>query len=274
MSRAVAIARELWMGYWRGMRRYHRFEVRGLQHILGSGPAMIVGYHGQPGARDLIMLQELLLREHGETTYAVTHDAVFRIPLLRDLAEGMELVSRERGAIADIIERGEKLIVAPGGIREAWSTVRDRYRLRWRQSGYLKLALRHGLPIIPVVGAGAGDAFYSAYDAYRFWKPIWKRTGLPEGFGLYLGIGPCGLWPFSPPFPARIVQYAGAPIDLIAEFGEHGKIDPDDRAALDRINQQIAARMQDMLDRARAELRGRHHGPEFEELTWVDDLRA
>jgi 1-acyl-sn-glycerol-3-phosphate acyltransferase len=267
----ATLARAAWMGYWRWMRRYHRFEVRGLTHLLGAGSAMIVGYHGQPGARDLIMLQELLLREHGQVTYAVAHDAIFRVPLLRDLAAGMEMVSRDRATIARVVARGEKLVISPGGIREAWSRPRDRYRLRWQRTGYLKLALAHGLPIIPVAGVGSGDAFYSVYDAYRWWKPIWDRTGLPEGFGVYLGLGPLGLWPFTPPFPARIVQYVGAPIDLQAELGP---IDVNDARALAIANERVRGRVQQLLDRGRAETRARSDGPELEEVRWVNDLET
>jgi len=251
------------------MRKYHRFEVRGLEHILRLGRAMIVGYHGKPGARDMIMLQMLLLQKYGQPTHAIAHDMIFHVPILCHLAKGMELVSRDREAIAKIVARGEKLVVTPGGIEEAWSTVTERYRLKWRRMGYLRLAIEHKLPIIPVVGVGSGDAFYALYDAYRFWKPVWDRSKLPEKAGLYLGLGPLGLWPFTPPFPVRIVQFVGPPIDLEMTYGH---IDVDDRKALAVIHQKVTAIVQDMLDRARAEVTGRTTGPEFGELRWVNQL--
>jgi 1-acyl-sn-glycerol-3-phosphate acyltransferase len=266
MMVGTLLARAAWTRYWQWMRKYHQFEVRGLEHVLGTRSAMIVGHHGKPGARDLIMLQMLLLHEYGEVTHAITNDMVFRIPVLQALASGMSLVSRDREALARVIGRGEKLVVTPGGVEEAWATVAQRYRVKWRRTGYLRLALAHKLPLIPVVATGSSDAFFALYDAYRIWKPLWERAKLPDGTGLYLGVGPLGLWPLTPPFPVRIVQFVGAPIDLQRTFG---RVDPRDREAVQTIHERITGQVQDMLDRARAEVRGRTTGPEFEELTWI-----
>ena len=290
MTLAASAGHVAWTGYWQMMRRYHRFEVRawphredddgfkGLENVLDCpGPALIVGYHGKPGARDLIMLQTLLLTEYGQRTHAVTHDLVFRIPVVRGLAEGMQLVARNPESIAAAVGRGEKLVVAPGGIREAWASFRDRYKIQWQSLGYLKLAARYRLPIIPVAGVGSGDAFYGAYDAYRLWKPAWDRFHLPVGTGVWLGVGPFGLWPLSPPFPARISQYIGAPISL----ADHGLDGPDVHARFDEpavkeranaFHHHLAGQIQQMLDDGLAAARGR--APAAETRTWVDQISA
>jgi hypothetical protein len=258
-------AREAWTAYWQAMRLYHRFEVRGLENLLHiRGPAMIVGYHGKPGARDLIMLQTLLLREHGQVTYAVVHDLAVALPGMRTVGEGMMMVERDPEAIAAVVARGEKLVVAPGGLYEAWGSFRERYRVSWRGIGYLKLAAKHDLPVVPVAGVGVDDAFYGAFNGYRVWKPVWERLHLPPGTGAWLGLGPAGFWPFSPPFPARIVQHIGSPTSL-SRAGVRG---PDDVEGLTRVHQELAARVQLMLDRGRAEARGRTTG--HEEPEWVD----
>jgi len=168
-----------WGGYWDLMRKYHRFEVRGLEHILNHrGPALIVGYHGKPGARDLIMLQTQLLREHGMVTHAVTHDMMLRLPFVRSAALGMQLIGRDPASIEAAVKRKEKLVVTPGGIEEAWGSFRDRYTVKWRRRlGYLKLAIEHKLPIIPVGAVGVDDAFYGLYNAYEIWKPLGTATG-------------------------------------------------------------------------------------------------
>ena len=40
-----------------------------------------------------------------------------------------------------------------------------------------------------------GAQVYGLFDAYQFWK----RVGVPAGMGIWLGLGPLGLWPFTPP---------------------------------------------------------------------------
>jgi hypothetical protein len=287
---AESAGRLAWTGYWQLMRRYHRFEVRawphqpdddgfkGLEYIRGcSGPAMIVGYHGKPGARDMIMLQTLLLTEYGERTHAITHDMVFRIPVVRDLAEGMQLVPRDPESIAAAVGRGEKLVITPGGIQEAWASYRDRYKLKWSRLGYLKLALRYRLPIIPVAGVGSGSAFYGAYDAYRVWKPAWDRYGLPEGTGFWVGVGPLGVWPFTPPFPARISQYVGAPISV----ADHGLDEPDLHERFDDpvvkqkvigLHHHLVAQIQQMLDDGLNAARCR--APDGEPRKWIDQIKS
>jgi hypothetical protein len=200
---------------------------------------------------------------------------MFRLPVVRGLAEGMQLIPRNRDAIAAAVARGEKLVIAPGGIREAWASYRDRYKVQWQSLGYLKLALRYRLPIIPVAGVGSGSAFYGAYDAYRMWKPAWERYGLPEGTGVWVGVGALGVWPLSPPFPARISQYVGAPISL----ADHGLGEPDlherfdDPAVLQKaeaFHNYLSGRVQQMLDDGRAAARNR--APDGEPRTWVDQI--
>ena len=262
-------SRWAWTSYWQLMRRYHRFEVHGLENILRlRGPAMLVGYHGKPGARDLIMLQTLLWCEHGEVTHAIAHDLAFAIPGIRAIGEGLMMVQRDPEAIGDVVARGEKLVITPGGIVEAWGSFRDRDRVQWKGLGYLKLAARYRLPIIPVAGVGTDDAFIGLYNGYRVWKPIWDALHLPPGAGVWMGLGPMGVWPFTPPFPARIVQYIGAPIDL----SEQGVAGPDDDERLKRVHERLVATVQGMLDRGRARARGRNRAGE--EPAWVDQTTS
>jgi hypothetical protein len=263
-------ARQVWTGYWQLMRRYHRFEIHGLEQVLRiRGSAVLAGYHGKPGARDLIMLQTLLLREYGEVTRAIIHDAAFFLPALREMGDGMLLIDRDKASIAGAVARGEKLVIAPGGIAEAWGSFRNRHRVGWKSLGYLRLAAQHRLPVFPIAGVGVDDAFLSLYDAYRVWKPIWDRLRLPAGTGIWVGVGPFGLWPFTPPFPVRIVQHVGAPIHLEAE----GVTSPDDVEGLTRVHAKVTAMVQQLLDRGEARARGRAAPDPGEAIRWIDQSK-
>jgi 1-acyl-sn-glycerol-3-phosphate acyltransferase len=261
MTGASFVAQNAWMGYWQAMRRYHRFEVRGLEHVLGLGPALLVGYHGRPGARDLCMLQATLLFDYGQSTRAVAHDLVFKIPGVPAIADGFAFVSRRREDIARAVASGHKLVVAPGGLAEAWGSFRRPYRVRWGEGvGYLRLAIEHRLPIVPLGATGVDEAFYGMFDAYE----LWKRVGAPAGVGVWLGVGPLGIWPFTPPFPTRIIQYVAPPIDLRAE----GLDESSSKEQLLGVHGRISAIVQGLLDRGQAETRGRTWAAQT--VRWVD----
>lgn len=235
-------ARALWLGYWNAMRRYHRYEVEGLAHVERAGPALIVGYHGRPVAHDLSMLMALLHERHGAMPHPVVHAAFDHNPVLRAVVEGMGGVTGDGDALRAALARGEKVIVTPGGTREGCRSVRHRYRVEWGgRLGYLRVALRHGLPIIPAAGAGVDDAFVGLNDG----EALAKRVGV--GVPLWLGVGPLGLWPLSPPFPVKIRTLVGPPIDPTAG----GPIDPADRGSLRALDARVRAAVQGLLDRGR-----------------------
>jgi hypothetical protein len=65
---------------------------------------------------------------------------------------------------------------------------------------------------------------------------------------VWLGLGPTGLWPFSPPWPVKLTQLVGRPIVRHLDGG----VDVNDRAALLELNREVQGAVQALLDRARA----------------------
>jgi 1-acyl-sn-glycerol-3-phosphate acyltransferase len=89
----------------------------------------------------------------------------------------------EASALA-VLERGEQLLVTPGGMREA-QPKRDFYRLRWEgRYGFVRLALKAGVPIVPLAIVGGAEA----YPGFR-WKKLsfWSPVPLPARFELAVG---------------------------------------------------------------------------------------
>jgi 1-acyl-sn-glycerol-3-phosphate acyltransferase len=262
MRLAACIGRSVWLSYWQLMRRYHRYEVQGVEHIDAVGPALIVGYHGRPGARDLCMLQSYLLDRNGAATHAVAHTMAWKIPGLRAAAEGMAFLPGNSQELADAIRRRGKIIVTPGGTAEGCRSHRDRYRVRWEDRlGYLRLALEHRLPILPTAAGGADDAFVGLVDGYE----LAKRLKLPRNTPLWMGVGPLGIWPLTPPFPVKVTQYLGAPIRV----DRMGLTARSKRASLLAVHQRIAAAVQELLDRAVKHAQPSPRAPR-RDRRWVD----
>jgi 1-acyl-sn-glycerol-3-phosphate acyltransferase len=222
MPFGAAIARRAWLTHWRRYQRYHRFEVRGFENLQTDRACLIAGYHGRSIARDMCMLSVYAHDRLGYMPHAIFHKAAARMPVTRAIMEGVDGVAGADEALAEVAARGEHILVTPGGTGEGCRTFRDRYRVNWgRRTGYIRLALRYGLPIVPVAAAGTDDTYIGLNNGDA-WS---RRLKAPMGLPMWLGVGPLGLWPLSPPFPVKILQLIGEPIELPA-------LDPSDRDGL------------------------------------------
>mgnify|MGYP000848391369 CR=1 FL=1 len=247
MSPGARAARAAWLAYWNAMRRWHRYEVRepGLDRLLDvwrEGPALLVGYHGRPIAHDLCMLQALLLERTGRLPRAIIHEYFRVTPGLRWLYDGFEFLAGDGDEMAQAVARGDLIFVTPGGTREGTRSSLDRYRVEWGpRVGYVRLALRYGLPLVPAAAWGVDDTYLALNDGFAWGQ----RLGLPGGLPAWIGIGAVGPWPLSPPLPVKITQVIGSPIRI------DPSIDPRDRAALAEVHGRVVAAVQQLLDARR-----------------------
>ena len=185
-------------------------------------------------------------RMHDELGYfprAVWHWLWWTIPGLR---EAVTELGGLRGAptaeeMAELKARGEHLIVAPGRDARGDAAVLAPRRVDLGdRRGYVRLALRHDLPIIPVVSSGIDATFLGLNDGYALSRRLFGRGDLPA----WLAVGAGGIWPLALPFPVKIRQRIGAPIRL-------GPLAPDAgaaEAAVEAAHERVTATLQAMLD--------------------------
>jgi hypothetical protein len=199
---------------------------------------MIFSNHGRATPAHLYMLKALLAYEYGEPAYMFAPNVWFTLPYLRDAVEVAGFIPAQVEHVRRIAERGLKVIVTPGRHRESWGGERDKYKVRWigeesddrtREDGiaYVKWAIDCKLPIIPLAATGVDHSYYPLWDAFRLWSNIKPHLAaqfphyadlleLPRTFTLpplpWIGVGPLGVWPYTPPLPVRIKHYVGAPI--------------------------------------------------------------
>lgn len=239
----MGLPRWLWLEAWGALRAYHRFEVRGIERLDGIGAALLVGYHGRPIAHDQCMLTVTIHERYGYVPHGVVHGAVEQSRVMKWVSDDLGFVTGDGAAVEEAVRRGELLMVQPGGTREGCRSFRHRYEVDWGdRTGYLRLALRHRLPIVPVAASGVDDAYFGLNDGYATGKLLRVPARLP----LWVGVGIAGIWPLSPPFPVKIVQHIGEPIDLSGEAAAALV----DRGALLALHRRIGAAVQALLDRA------------------------
>jgi hypothetical protein len=244
MSLAGGVPLATWLAAFRVLRAWHRYEVLGLDTLLRPGAKLIVAYHGRPVALDQCMLTVTLHERLGYLPHGIIHGYFGQNRLLRWWIDGLGFVTGDGPGIEAAVARGEHVLVQPGGTREGCRSFRHRYEVDWSERvGYLRLAIRHGLPIVPVAADGVDDAFIGLNDGYA----LGRRLGMPGGIPLWLGVGATGLWPLAVPFPVKITQVIGEPIHQHLER----KIDPSDRTALTELHHEVRGAVQALLDRVR-----------------------
>jgi len=235
----------------RMMSHYSRYSVQGLSNLLDGESGMLVGYHGRPFTLDYYYLSARMHAEQGRYPRAVVLRSVKNVPVLRRLVSDARMFygPPDEAAITELRGRREHVYVCPGGLHEALRPAwRGRYRVDWSgRHGYLRLAVRHGLPIYPSAALGVDEAYIGLNDGYA----LGRRLGVP-GAPLWLGVGALGLWPFALPWPTKITHRIGTAIDLKPLRAE---IDHDETfylAADWLVRSQVQALLNDLKNDARS----------------------
>lgn len=168
----------------RGLLRYHRATFEGTPP---REAAVFVALHGAGYlVLDLVMLSYLLRwRELAEgraegfqplRIVAAESRIEKALPGLPRAKELCGIIGTAEEDCVAVLERGESLLVTPGGMREAQPARRgeDFYRLRWEgRYGFVRLALRTGAPIVPVAVVGGAEAYPGLrLGKLSFWSPV------------------------------------------------------------------------------------------------------
>lgn len=222
--------------------KYFRTRVSGIEHIPAEGPALLVCNRGGALPWDGVMLATAVARERGRSLRWLVEDYAFHAPFLGPLLNRIGAVRADPDNATRLLQEGHVLAVFPEGIQGIGKTYKDRYRLqRFGRGGHVKLALRLGVPLIPVGIAGSDDTYPLLYKVRAFSKSL----GLPfipvtPTFPL---LGPAGL----APLPSRFQIEIGAPLDGLSELTPASA---DDTLVVHDINDRVRRAVAQLLEHA------------------------
>ena len=251
-----------WYRLLRGwLKLWFRPEVRGLERIP-EGAGLFVGNHnGGFVTPDSFVFASAIWERSGMThvPYGLGHEWVVKMPPLNQLLCPIGAVRASHQNAMRVFARGRKVLVYPGGDLESMCPWRHRDRIVFGgRDGYARLAIRAGVPIIPIVAAGAHETFLVIDDmrwlarGLRLDK-LFRLKVLPLTLSLPWGLT-LGVVPTYWPMPTKILMEIGKPIS----FERSGDAAADDatyvRACADRV--EIA--MQATLTRLARERKQRH----------------
>lgn len=236
------------------LQRYFTPEVLGLDRVP-EGAALYVGNHngGLCSADTFILCAHLFERWGVEAVpYGLGHDLAVTAPVIKQILVPLGAVRAGPGIAQRLFERGAKVMVYPGGDLDSMRPYQDRNRVVFGgRKGYLRLALRAGVPIVPVVAAGAHATFVVLDDG----RWLARALGLDRMFRLKV-------WPISLALPWGLmvgtVPYFPLPTKIVIEvlpplhFERSGEAAAEDEAYVAACDARVREVMQAALTRLAA----------------------
>lgn len=235
-----------WIG-----RYYFRSEGEGLEHVPAEGAFIMAANHnGGPIMPDVWMMLSYWTNTFGaeRPAYAMVHDFALRIPVLNNFLMRIGALRARPANAAKALALGAGVLIYPGGeldcLRSFWR--RNRIDLHGR-TGFIALAYREGVPIVPLVNIGGHEVYVTLFSSRRLarWSGLEALTNVktvPLILGLPWGVWLTGFVPYIP-LPSKLVYKVGEPLHL-----PHQPALAQDREALAGVYRQVTEAMQDLLD--------------------------
>jgi len=189
------------------VRRYNRLEVTADAGTL-SGPVLFVANHGFGGIFDLNVFAvgatfEQLKLDRDVTI--LTHQVAWTLGVGR-LIEPLGARPASTQSAEEAFGRGEHVAVFPGGDVDAAKAWDERNHIKFGgRSGFARLAIDAGVPIVPIVTAGAGESLFVISSGERLARAVrldklLRVKSAPVSISLPWGlsIGAVGMLPYLP----------------------------------------------------------------------------
>ncbi|GMI15195.1 hypothetical protein TrLO_g9839 [Triparma laevis f. longispina] len=143
---------------------------------------------------------------------------IFTIPVVRELFLSMGYSDASRSTANKILKEKRSMFVCTGGEEESMLTKPgEDYLVLKKRKGFVRLAILHQTPLVPVFGLGISDL----YTTYNFLLPITSWIQKNTGIALPLFHG---RWGTPLPYKTPIKILIGNPIDVPINTSRDTKI--------------------------------------------------
>jgi 1-acyl-sn-glycerol-3-phosphate acyltransferase len=228
---------------------WFRMEIDGWENVPDP-PALLIGIHsGAPFVWDAWTVGLQWWRRFGQARplNGTAHDALMAIPGIGQFFRSMGVLPAAPDAIATALAEGRDVALWPGGEVDSlrpWRE-RDRANLAGRK-GFVKMAIRAGVPIVPIATVGGADAMPvlirgdGLSRALRLDKYLRLKV-FPVAVSLPWGIAPAALPQL--PLPAKIRTRFMPVVEL-----DHDLARADDDEYVDRKYHEVQQSIQQGMD--------------------------
>ena len=233
---------------------YFTPEVRGLDLLPAEGPALVVGNHSclfyMPEA--WICGQAVLSRRGIDApSYLLTYDLLLALPGIGPTLRRLGSIPASAHDAEQALGRGACVVVYPGGDLEACRPWTQRNQIDFGgRKGFVRLALRTGVPVVPVVAHGGQHAVVVLSRGDRLARAAGLHSIRIKVFPFLAGpLGLTSILTPPPPMPAQLTVEFLPGLDWTA----YGPEAADDEATVSACYDDITGRMQAALSRLAAE---------------------
>ena len=238
---------------------YFRCETE-LEQELPAGRFLGVANHNaMTGMPDMFCHMIAFWRRYGteRPSYGLMHDVPFRFPFAGAWLNAAGAIAANPANARRALDRDAAVLCFPGGDLDACKPYSKRYSIEFgRRRGFVRLAIREQVPIVPIVSVGAHSGLYIWTDGKAIAEllrlPALARSNVaPIGVAMPWGIIFGVPYPHVPP-PVKIHTRILRPIrfDVPPDAA-------DDPGEVERGFLRVLAAMTDAMDDLR---RAKNHG--------------
>lgn len=219
-------------------RYWFRAEWEGLEHIPRHGGALLVANHAGAIPADAPAIMHGVETELDRPVYGLAEFLFRDLPVIGTLwARAGGVTAHPENAYRLLHDDHQLVLVFPEGVKGTGKLYRDRYQLRrFGRGGFVEIAMRSGVPVVPIAVVGAEESM----------PVVWKSPRLAKMLGVpyvpltvnMLMFGPLGLMAY---FPAKFKLRVLPPV--------HFDVEPDQ----DRYSR---SRVMDEADQIRGRIQG------------------
>jgi len=220
----------------------HKPRFTGWENIPDERPLLFVGNHTIGGILDVPLLFRALWEEKGIFLNALGDRAHFKVPGWGSLLSRFGVVEGSPETCSQLFEAGSCVLVFPGGAREVAKKRSEINQLVWGdRRGFARMAVRHGVTIVPFAEVGVEQALDIVWDADDMagtpFGKILDALGLREDLRVPFvrGVGPTPI-----PRPERF-EFHFSP--CISTRG----LDPEDRDIVWEVREQTRRAVEDAM---------------------------
>lgn len=234
------------------LRFYFDPVFEGLEKLDPTKPVLLVGNHTIYGVVDVPLLISEIYTQRNIVVRALADHAHYQIPVWRRMLDMTGGVEGTRENCAKLMERGEHVLVFPGGAREVAKRKDEKYKLVWKKRfGFVHMAVKYGYTIVPFAAVGPDDMVDVVWDANDIMKsPVgkliaktgaFKREGPLRGGDIIMpvsrGLGFTGI-----PRPEKFYFAIGDAIETAPYVGHE-----DDKDILEKIRNETADAIEQLI---------------------------
>lgn len=215
-------------------KRYFRVQTVGAERVP-DGRAMIIGNHsgGLPIDAAMVIAALFFDREPPRHCHGMVEKFAQNVPFISPWFSRLGQLTGLPEHAVRMLEAERALLVFPEGARGTGKLYKDRYQLVRFGTGFLRIALQTGSPVVPFAFVGGEEAIPTIYHATRLAK-LFKAP--------YFPVTPYGL---PVPLPVKCRVHFGEPMRFDGDGSEPDEI-------IEGWVAEVKAEVQRLIDEGRA----------------------